>query len=219
VVTAVADRARFKRDALTRIALERRYGFPREVWSSARLDAYGLAADQRVDYTPSPWGTLGQVISPGDVLQDDVFLEYGSGMGVMVIAAARYPFRRVIGIDIVPEFNQIARRIVDRNRGRLRCQEVEIVTADVSEYVVPDDVTVAYMYNPFEGQIFDTAVNRLLASIDRNPRTVRLIYLNPKCAPSLLATGRARFVRDGRPASRTPEWRRVSLYELLPANP
>jgi hypothetical protein len=133
----------------------------------------------------------------------------------------------VIGIDIVPEFNELARRAIDRGRRRLRCPHVELVTADVCEYEVPDDVTVAYMYNPFLGPIFDAAVNGLLASIDRNPRTIRLIYLNPKSEASLLATGRARFVRDGRPRSRWEQGRlfpvaeqqfRVSLYELLPAH-
>jgi Methyltransferase domain len=212
---AVAYRA----GLIAHFALERRYAIPRDVWRSVGLDAYGLAAEDRVEYTPSPWRTLGWIISPGDIRRDDVFLDYGSGMGVMVTAAAaRYSFRRVIGIDIVPELNEIAHRIIDRNRRRLRCQQVEIVTADVRDYVVPDDVTVAYMFNPFQGLLFDTAIDRLLASIDRNPRVVRLIYLNPKCAPSLLATGRARLVRYGRSAAGAPK-PDLRLYEVLPANP
>ena len=51
-----------------------------------------------------------RILRRGEVTRDDVFIDIGCGMGpVLVEAAARYDFRRVIGIDVVPEFTEVAR--------------------------------------------------------------------------------------------------------------
>jgi hypothetical protein len=56
-------------------------------------------------------------------------------------------------------------------------------------------VTVAFFDNPFVGHIFATVVDRLLASVDRAPRRLRIVYFNPVEHERLLATGRIRLVR------------------------
>ena len=116
----------------------------------------------------------------------------------MLEAARRYRFRRVIGVDFVPRLTDLARETVDRNRDRLKCRDIELVTQDVVDYEVPDDVTVTYLYDPFRGQVFDAVIAKLIASVDRNPRRLRLIYAVPEEAQRLEATGRVRLVRRGR---------------------
>jgi SAM-dependent methyltransferase len=179
----------------------------------------GFDAPGRVwDHIPSPWGVMRRILRRGEVTRDDVFIDIGCGMGPVVVeAAARYDFRRVIGIDVVPEFTEVARETIARGRKRLRCQEIEIVTGDVIEYELPDDVTVVYMADPFRGQIFDAVIANLIASIERNPRRLRLIYSNPVEAGRLERTGRAHLVRYGRqrnrPWIRAPE---LAMYEIDP---
>jgi len=65
----------------------------------------------------------------------------------------------------------------------------------VLQYQIPDDVTVVYMYNPFRGSTFDAVIAKLITSVEQRPRTVRLIYLNPKEHDRLMATGRFRLER------------------------
>jgi SAM-dependent methyltransferase len=105
-----------------------------------------------------------------------VFLDLGCGLGWVVLeAGVRYPFRRVIGVDVVPAFTEVARQTIAVNRPRLRCGEVELVTADATGYEVPDDVTVVYPFHPVYGEAFDAVVSNLIASVDRTPRRLRVI--------------------------------------------
>ena len=88
-------------------------------------------------------------IRPGE----DVFLDYGSGMGRAVVVAATYPFRKVIGIELSPELNDVARDNIKRARAKLVCNDIELITMDARHYVVPPDATVVLLFNPFEGSL------------------------------------------------------------------
>src|SRR5215211_5814962 len=142
---------------LQRLVLERRYGMPPGALRDVDLVDIGFGAPGRVrQHIPSPWGALGRILRGGEITREDVFIDIGCGMGaVLVEAAARYDFRRVIGIDVVPEFTEVAKETIARGRGRLRCPEIEVVTGDVIEYEVPDNLTVVYMFDLLRGHIFD----------------------------------------------------------------
>lgn len=184
------------------------------------LDELGLGAKDRISYTPSGWLTLRRALPPRSVDRGDVFIDYGSGKGRVVLqAAARYPFKRVIGLEISADLNEFAQRNLAAGRDGLACEQVELVIADVLEYEPPDDVTVAYMYNPFRGDVFATAVRRLIASVDRNPRRLRIVYVNPIDHDLLLATGRVELTRRLRGLRPTKSWSRAAsthVYEVVP---
>lgn len=152
------------------------------------LEELNLASPGRMRYKPVGWSILPRILPARQVSSDDVFIDYGSGMGRMVYeAAARYPFKRVIGLELSEELNGIARDNIDRNYSRLRCSNVEIVTGDALDYDPPPDVTVALFCNPFTGAILETAVRKLL---DAASGPLRIIYFNPVEHDLLMATGR-----------------------------
>jgi SAM-dependent methyltransferase len=175
---------------------------------------------EREGYQGSGWIDLRRMLRPGEVKPHDVFLDLGSGKGRVVMLAARYPFARVIGVEISEGLTEIARRNLHARRRGRRCQDIELVTADVLDYEIPADATVVYLYNPFRGSLFEAVIAKLIDSVDRHPRTVRLIYLNPKEHDRLLATGRFRLVRKaGRLRLRRDEAARsyIRMYVLEPA--
>lgn len=179
------------------------------------LAELGLAHEHRVDHVPSFWRTLRRILPEREVTGEDVFLDLGSGMGRAVFLAARdYAFRRVIGVEIAAPLHEIARRNLARNRHRLRCRDVELVNADVLAYRIPDDVTVVYLYNPFRGPVFAHVVDELCRSLDRRPRPLRVIYLNPVEEASLLASGRGRLLRAVRGWRPTRDWARANAIRM-----
>jgi hypothetical protein len=195
--------------------LERRAGI--------RTDGYiypeelGFQGEHLGRYQPTGWFQLRRILRRTEVGPDDVFIDIGSGMGRVVYqAAAWYPFRRVIGLELSERLNRIARDNLQRTRPRLRCQDVQIVSADVLEYELPDDVTVVFLNNPFTGPVFEAAVAKLVASLRRRPRHLRLIYVNPKEEAVLLRNGfrRVRELRGMRP---TPEWSRSNSVRMYAA--
>jgi predicted RNA methylase len=125
-----------------------------------------------------------------DVSNQDIFIDIGSGKGRMVYLAARhYPFCKVIGVEISSELNNIARSNLQKKLHKLRCKNIELVCSNVSEYKVPDNVTVIYMFNPFQGAVFEDLVDRLNISLSRSPRRIRVIYRNPVMQKCLVDKG------------------------------
>ncbi|HWC25530.1 MAG TPA: peptidoglycan bridge formation glycyltransferase FemA/FemB family protein [Solirubrobacteraceae bacterium] len=166
-------------------------------------------------YEPSPWMTLRRILKRRDVTSGDVFVDFGAGMGrVLYQAALRYPFRRVEGVELEADLTAVAQENLDRARHRLRCRDIRFVTCDAVAYEIPDDLTIAYLFNPFQGPIFRAVVERLLESVERRPRRLRLIYVNPVEERALLDAGfrevrRLRGVQPGR-------WH-ARMYELTAA--
>jgi SAM-dependent methyltransferase len=192
------------------------------VETAGRLDlsTVGLDGPGRVSYAPAGWLDLPRILPRQDVCDDDVFLDLGAGKGRIVLMASRYPFARVIGVELCDDLTAIARRNVAACRLRPRCRDIELVTADVVDYAIPDDVSVVYMFNPFDGDVFDTVIERLIESADRRPRRLRLLYRFAAAHDRLMRTGRFKLVRQSRPLRPTRGWRdavALRCYELQPA--
>jgi SAM-dependent methyltransferase len=137
----------------------------------------------------------------------DVIADVGAGKGLVVLLAAEYGVRGVIGVEINSELAREAANHVERNRGGLKAQEVEIVCDDALEWEVPEDLSVVYMNNPFTGATFDRFVERLFGSLEAHPRGLRVVYAYPAEHERLMRTGRAQ-VLDVRPVTllRRPGW-------------
>ncbi|MFN2467693.1 MAG: trans-aconitate 2-methyltransferase, partial [Gaiellaceae bacterium] len=151
----------------------------------------------------------------------DVFADLGCGKGPAVIVAARLPFQRVIGVELAPDLSEIARENVERARNHLRSPAVTIVTADMLDWPIPDDLSVVYLYCPVVGDTFSRLAERLIASYDASPRRLRIVYNYPWEHNRLLGTGRVR-VTDVSPARwpARPRWwegsQAIVTYELVP---
>jgi SAM-dependent methyltransferase len=130
------------------------------------------------------------------------FIDYGCGQGRALAVAATFPFDRVIGVELHPDLAAKARANLGRARSRLKCRQVEVVQSGAEAFAVPDDVTVAYFFNPFSGPALLGTLAQLGASVARRPRTLRLICGLPdrsgfentlSDAPDLLLVARDRW--------------------------
>ncbi len=110
----------------------------------------------------------------------DVFLDYGSGKGRVLVVAGMYPFRRIIGVELAAELNAIAQENIWRSQRHLRCKDIVTVTADATTYVVPPDVTIVFLFNPFVGEALNEVQRQLRASLENVPRKLTIIYMNLK---------------------------------------
>jgi SAM-dependent methyltransferase len=108
----------------------------------------------------------------------DGFLDYGCGMGRIVVVASTFPFRRIVGIELSPTLSEVARDNLKRARKRARCGNVEVVTADAAGYEVPAEITVVFFYNPFHGPVLASALGAIRESLVRAPREVRVVFKN-----------------------------------------
>jgi len=146
---------------------------------------------------------------------DDVFVDFGSGKGRVLSRAATYQLRRVVGVELSEPLNEIARANLAVLRPLLKTSEIELVTADAAAWEVPDDMTIGYFANPFLGDVFRAVIDNIVRSIDRNPRRVRLVYVNPVEEAKILATGRFRVTRRLRRLRKQTDSPYVAFYESV----
>jgi SAM-dependent methyltransferase len=154
------------------------YGLDSE--GDIQLKDLGIDPTDRQLYRPSSWFTMRDLSAVVPLTDEDVFVDFGSGKGRMVFLAALRPFRRVIGVELSDVLNEIARQNVERNRGKLRCKNIEIVTSDVLEYPIPADMTIAYFFNPFVGDIFKRVIANIHASYQAHPRKLWIVYMSSR---------------------------------------
>ena len=84
------------------------------------LDIDALSARHAVRYQASPAALVRTAISSLDAdLSDMVFVDFGSGKGRVVMIAASFPFKAVIGVELSSELHQIAMENVRRAAPRL----------------------------------------------------------------------------------------------------
>lgn len=115
--------------------------------------------------------TLGSLKPTGD----DVFLDYGSGLGRVLLMAARHRMKRVVGVELLASLAEAARRNVAAARRRLRAP-VEIVTTDAASWEVPTDVSIVFLFNPFVGTVMEAVQKKLHTSLERRRRRLKVIY-------------------------------------------
>jgi SAM-dependent methyltransferase len=197
--------------------------FDRMFGVSTAVDSKFSVAGDNNAYDPSQWFPVRRALrklSPGP---QDVFADLGSGKGRVLLIAGRLPYGRVIGVDIDEELGRCAQENIRKAAARFLATEVTSLTASVLEWPVPDDLSVVYMFNPFMGETFRGAMERILDSHERRPRDLRIVYGFPAEHDWLLSTGRV-VVEAVSPLfwlSRPGWWRRGEVfvtYRVIPAS-
>lgn len=130
-------------------------------------------------YTPSNWLTVRRIQQTVPFSPDDVFADFGSGKGKMVYLAARYPLKKIIGIEISTQLNDIAIKNIATHRHALACPDIDLLNMDVREFDIPNDLTIAYFFNPFVDEIFLQVIDNIHRSFLHTPRRIWIVYKNP----------------------------------------
>ena len=133
-------------------------------------DDFGFSPAAVHAYVPTPWSLARRALDVIEVSPDDVFLDYGCGRGRVLVVALHYPFRRVIGVELIPALAKDARRNVARHRTRSQVIEGDAATSPLS-----DEVTVIYMFNAFGSDTLNDVLSRIRESISRRPRAIRVL--------------------------------------------
>jgi len=104
----------------------------------------------------------------------------GSGKGRVMLAAGRYPFKLIIGLDVSHELNEICSRNIQKMKSRLRCKNFVNITSNAIDYHIPDDATFLFFFNPFKLDVMNVVINRVKESVNLHHRSVTIIWYNPK---------------------------------------
>jgi SAM-dependent methyltransferase len=116
------------------------------------------------------------------------FIDLGSGKGRTLLMASDYPFRRIIGVELLPALNAIAQQNVRQYKSKSqKCFDLESICADATRIDLPEDPLVIFLFNPFPEAPLAEAVNNINKSLRGKDRPVFVLYHNPEHENVLLS--------------------------------
>jgi SAM-dependent methyltransferase len=106
-------------------------------------------------------------------LQDFTFIDLGSGKGRVLLMASDYPFKRIIGVEFMPELHRVAEKnITGYSNDRQGCRQIETLCMDARDFQFPDDPLVIYLFNPFSEATFAQVLENLRHSVEQTLRPI-----------------------------------------------
>jgi hypothetical protein len=112
--------------------------------------------------------------------QQFTFVDLGSGKGRTLLMASDYPFRRIVGVELLPELHRVAEENIRRYRSeKQECHRIESVCADAAEFVLPQEPLVVYLFNPFPESVLERVIENLQAGARKGQRPLYVLYHNP----------------------------------------
>jgi SAM-dependent methyltransferase len=175
------------------------WGFVRESTPERRRGRYGDMEydwEHRVNTTSGSVGWRGRLLgvfhSPYQPTEPTLFVEMmaslpidfreftfvdlGSGKGRTLLMASEYPFRRIVGVEILPELDRAAQEnIRGFNNPAQRCAQIESICGDAREFVLPEEPLVLYLFNPLP----EAALRQVIRRRAQSTQPVWIVYHNP----------------------------------------
>jgi SAM-dependent methyltransferase len=112
------------------------------------------------------------------------FVDLGSGKGRAMLLASDYPFREIIGVELSPELERVARSNIARYaeaKGSLVPRPPVIsMQGDVTEFSWPPGPLIVYMWNAFTRPVMERVFRNLESSLQKEPRELYLVYIHPE---------------------------------------
>ena len=144
------------------------------------------AADEALDYAG---------------LKDFTFIDLGAGKGRALLMASDYPFRRIMGVEFMPDLCRAAQENIAsyssgahsahsvHSNDRQKCRQMEMVCLDACDFQFPGEPLVVYLFNPFSEPVFVKVIENLRLSVEQAPRPVYVAYRYTEHEKLLAAAG------------------------------
>lgn len=114
------------------------------------------------------------------VHKDYILVDFGSGKGRVLLLAAMYPFKKIIGVEISRKLHEIALKNIQGYKKEWQlCHEISSWCLDVENFEIPNEKIVLFFYNPFDAFVMRQVLSNIESSFGRYHRDMILIYVNP----------------------------------------
>ncbi len=111
-----------------------------------------------------------------------IFVDYGSGKGLILMLASEYPFKKIIGVELSPKLDAIARANLGKYTSPTqKCRNIELLCQDATRYELPPEPAILFLFEPFtELRLFSALLANIERSLAQHPRDVFILYIGSK---------------------------------------
>jgi SAM-dependent methyltransferase len=107
------------------------------------------------------------------------FIDLGSGKGRTLLMASEYPFRRIVGVELIAELHSAAEENIRAyDSATKRCSRIEAILGDARHYDFLPEPLLLYLFNPLPENALLDVLRRLQQSLVEIPRPVWIVYHN-----------------------------------------
>jgi hypothetical protein len=173
----------------------------------------GFDDGEHLGYDTIPYRVIFRILKRLMLRRDDTFLDIGCGRGRVLCCAARYGVSNLIGVDDVAPLAAAAQGNLALLCKPRDCRhEIICSKAENLDYC---RVTAIYMYNPFGASTTRKVMEVIGESLIREPRPLRIAYVNPLQESVLADTGWLERYDDWGPDCLPGNKRRVSFWRSI----
>lgn len=163
------------------------------------LGAPEASAEETGGYEPTPRAAFRRIIKNlGLEYERYTFVDMGSGKGAVLLYAAEFPFKEIVGVEFSPTLNRIAERNLAAYRGKKICARVKTVCMNAAAFPIPKGPAVLFFFNPFKGRSLETVSGNIERAIEDGAGDLAVVYYHTESRhPVFDEARRLKTVRRG----------------------
>jgi len=116
-------------------------------------------------------------------LKKAYMVDYGAGMGRVILSGLYYGIYRVEGVEFDEElFDHCNKNInIFCKKREISRDRVKCLFIDAQLYKIPKGVNVFFLYNPFSSPVIDKVVDNISLFAESQKNEIIVVYVNPVC--------------------------------------
>lgn len=160
-----------------------------------RIDRERIVTDSEnkqftTNYGATRSGTFLRLLDELQLPRSATFVDLGAGKGRVLMLAAKWGFKRVVGVEFSAPLCALASTNLELFQQQCPLNStVEILHQDVVNYPFPPGDLVIFLFNPFYNNVLEKVLANLRESLRTAPRNVWLLYSAPAAHQTVLDSG------------------------------
>ncbi|MCX7393871.1 MAG: class I SAM-dependent methyltransferase [Planctomycetales bacterium] len=183
IITGIKNVVEYHVRWLRSVAFDARFNLDTTFKYSEDKQFPAIIPETQQGYEPVCPATLQKIISRLPInFEEFTFVDLGSGKGRAVLVAMGHPFKKVVGVEYSEYYHKIACQNIQAYRqSQPEFCPVELIHGDAATFPIPSGNVVLYLFNPFQGDVFDRVLANLHESLQSGTQQIYLAYLHPQC--------------------------------------
>lgn len=143
------------------------------------LERSGIDISHATVYMPVSYDLLERFFTKVEIKKYRHFLDIGCGKGRAICVAAAFGAQKVSGTELSRKLGKEAEKNLALIRPTYPALQYKIYNHDAFWFEIETDVDCIFMFNPFDDVIMSGVIENIEISLEKNPRKITVIYINP----------------------------------------
>ena len=143
------------------------------------LEDKGIDITHATVYMPASYDLLEDFLDRFNLPFTNHFLDIGCGKGRAMCVAAANGAKKISGIELSKELYAAANENMSKTKSRYPLMHYALYNNDAFYFEIAADVDCIFMFNPFDDVIMSAVLENIDSSLEKDPRPLTVIYINP----------------------------------------